>query len=191
MFNSTTIICNSTLLCTAQISFLQARIEDAQRLNYILGTLLGLISLVSLLFLCVPLISNRPKAQLKDDDIELGNMVHADRFAVAADQENSRVSDDGSSTVTYFGIPREYRGVMPRGENDHVQKSDTSTLLDTGVFRGLANQRELAAKCVRVDESSGSRADEESILGNISIDITELNSVTGHRAQEPSYRKLC
>ncbi|KAK2599656.1 hypothetical protein N8I77_011391 [Diaporthe amygdali] len=55
---NTTLICNSTSACASALVKVQEQLDDAERLSYILGALLGI---VFLLFVCSPLIFNLPK----------------------------------------------------------------------------------------------------------------------------------
>ncbi|ROW02992.1 hypothetical protein VMCG_05739 [Cytospora schulzeri] len=167
--SSTTVFCNVTISCTAKITSLQDRLEDAQRLSYILGAL--------------------NKAQLKDYDVEARTMRHPGGFAVSEEPRGIQVSRANASTVAYSGMANDYREDIIGGEIYHVHKSDTSILLETGIFRGLPNQRELAAKCVR--DMDGSVADGDFVLGDIGIDITDLKSSAGYRGQPSSARKPC
>lgn len=188
ILNSTTVFCNSTVSCTIEISSLQERLEHAQRLSYVLG---ALFALVSLLFLCGPLIFKRKQPQADSNHAKLADMPHSDRFTIAKDQESSQVGADAASTVTPLKTPNEYREAMIRGKKYHFRESDAFRLAETGIFSGLPNQWELAAKCVRAGGSSDSGADEASIDGSTGVDLTELKSTKSYRNEQSSERKLC
>lgn len=205
-FNSTT-YGNSIISCNAAIYSLQSHLEGAQRLNYILG---GLLGLVSLLFLCGPLIFSRSSAQVvKEDDVE--GMPHPDRFALADEIENG----DAASTSPLSENTKGSVDVMIGGKMYLTNnKSETSLLVATGIFHGLPNERELAAQCVRdgnvsphsiysvgehqvrkaspsVRSSTPDSVSFVSVIPANNIDISETKPSSNSQGQQSSERKLC
>ncbi|KAG6361152.1 hypothetical protein INS49_009376 [Diaporthe citri] len=168
IFN-TTIVCNTTATCASALDTVQERYEDAERLSYILGALLGI---VFLLFVCSPLIFNLPRE--RDDDYETSRAPPPNPFP-SAPSENDGVEmqnlagvrempspeqfaiDATNSTRSSLPDPERFRKVKVDGESFHVNNSDATFHVDdsdatrlaqTGVFRGAGDEQELARRCV-------------------------------------------
>lgn len=161
VFN-TTVVCNATASCASALNKVQERLEDSQRLSYILGALLGI---VFLLFVASPLIFNLPKERDDDDltmdrappppppsenngiemeDLEGRELPSPNRFDVGSDDEESP-----NATRSTFPDPSRFRSVTLDGEDFHINKSEATLLAETGIFHGAAGgERELARCCV-------------------------------------------
>lgn len=159
VFN-TTIVCNATASCASALDKVQERLDDSQRLSYILGALLGI---VFLLFVASPLIFNLPRE--RDDDFETSRappppplhnsgiemeylegreLPSPGRFDVGSGDEEAP-----NATQSTLPDPSRFRSVTLDGEQFHINKSDATLLAETGIFRGAAgDERELARRCV-------------------------------------------
>lgn len=175
LFN-TTIVCNTTTTCAVALDKIQERYEDAERLSYILGALLGI---VFLLFICSPLIFNLPREI--DNNYETSRAPPPNPFPSPPPPENDGVEmhdlgeareipspgqfviDEESPNTTQSSLPHptHFRKVKLDGESFHVNNSDATLHVDdsdatllaqTGVFRGAGDEQELARRCVE-DES--------------------------------------
>lgn len=174
LFN-TTIACNATASCVSALDTVQERYEDAERLSYILGALLGI---VFLLFVCSPLIFNLPRDRedtyetrrappppTNDDGIEMQYLEQAREMRDLGEargipsQELFVIDEEESSSTTQSSLPdpRQFRKVKVDGESFHVNNSDATLDVDdsdatrlaqTGVFRGAGDEQELARRCV-------------------------------------------
>lgn len=166
LFN-TTIACNTTASCVSALGTVQERYEDAERLSYILGALLGI---VFLLFVCSPLIFNLPRD--RDDNYEMRRappppppandgieMQDLGEAREIPSQELFVIDEEEESNTTQSSLPdpRQFRKVKVDGESFHVNNSDATIQVDdsdatrlaqTGVFRGAGDEQELARRCV-------------------------------------------
>lgn len=163
LFN-TTIICNTTTTCATALDKVQERYEDAERLSYILGALLGI---VFLLFICSPLIFNLPRET--ENNYETSRAPPPNPFPSPPENDGVEMQDLGgarhmpspeqfvideeptNSTHSSLPDPTQFRKVKVDGESFHVNNSDATLLAETGVFRGAGDEQQLARRCV--DES--------------------------------------
>lgn len=162
VFN-TTAVCNTTQSCASALDLVQEQLDDAHRLSYILGALLGI---VFLLFLSSPLIFNLPKE--KDDystrrvspplgeegiqmqDFQTRETLEPDEFIIDSEEEDElpHTNQAGHSTQSTLPDPSRFRTVKVDGETFHVANSDSTLLAETGVFRGAGDEQQLARDCV-------------------------------------------
>lgn len=156
ILNTTLIICNTTAACVSALSKVEEQLDDAYRLNYILGANLALIFL---LFICSPLIFNLPRDSdgtvlearttpptSENTGIEMQNMER-DRELPSPEEFVVPNEDSGMSRVSPENL-REYASIELEGERFHIRKSEPTILAETGIFRGLGDERELARRCV-------------------------------------------
>lgn len=168
---NTTVVCNNTLAaCAEAFDRIQERYDDAERLSDILGALLGI---VVFLFICSPLIFNLPRNRRdnfetsrapppppKDDiyGIEMRNlgenrdMPSPEQFVIGEESPNT--------TQSRSPDPQRFREVVVDGERFHINKSDATLLAETGVFRGVGDEQDLARQCVEDESRYASMAGE-------------------------------
>jgi hypothetical protein len=165
VFN-TTAVCNTTESCAHALDFMQELFDDTKRLSYILGSLLGI---VSILFLLSPIICcNLPKRRDDDydssrarayphpnesEDIQMHdfanrNAPHRDEFIIDSEEdEQSDPTKKASSSILFD--QSHFRAVNVDGETFHVARSDGTMPKQTSVFRGAGDEQQLAPGCFR------------------------------------------
>lgn len=158
LFN-TTAVCNTTENCAHALDVAQLRLDDFQRLSYILASLFGI---VLLLFICSPLILNLPKERpdstrsapssqenkgLQMRDLERRGDPQP-QFVIGDEDDDPAHTIQGSKST--LPDPSRFREVKVDGETFHVARSaeDVARLQETRVFRGAGDERELAQRCV-------------------------------------------
>lgn len=176
LFN-TTIVCNTTTTCAVALDKVQERYEDAERLSYILGALLGI---VFLLFICSPLIFNLPREvdnnyetsrapppnpfpspPPENDGVEMQDLREPREIPSPGQFVIGEEEESPNTTQTSLPDPTQFRKVKVDDESFHVNNSDATLhvddsdatrLAETGIFRGAGDEQELARRCVE-DES--------------------------------------
>lgn len=165
LFN-TTAVCNTTQACASALDMVQERLDDANRLSYILGALLGIIFL---LFISSPLIFNLPKEKgdtgtrqatpplgqegIQMQDFQNREAPEPDEFIIDSEEEDEPPHTNQASQST-LPDPNRFRTVQVDGETFHVANSDATLLAETGVFRGAGDEQQLAQGCVEARTSS-------------------------------------
>ena len=174
LFN-TTRVCNTTAACASALDIAQERFDDANRLSYILGALLGI---VFILLICSPLILNLPREQ--DDDfntrrpptppqvdhgIEMRDFAvreipEPEQFVIDSDEEETQ--DQNQASQSTLEDPRRFREVNVGDEKFHIYKSDASLPKETGVFHEAKAEQDLAERCARSPSTEEEGNDEAS-----------------------------
>ncbi|POS78275.1 hypothetical protein DHEL01_v203332 [Diaporthe helianthi] len=163
LFN-TTAVCNTTKACAHALDVAQLRLDDFQRLSYILGSLFGI---ALLLFILSPLIFNLPKegpASTKSvpsprgagERIQMQNLERPGNpepeFVIGedSDEEDDDHPPKVQASQSTLSDLRGFREVNVDGETFHVVRSyqDVARLEKTRVFQGVGDERRLAQRCV-------------------------------------------